>query len=225
MFSTAKSLDTKKTAAVKKTKDEHEISGICDLALLDALIKSATAMKESIETEVKTRGFEIFMESKGGTRPSSFVGVDGAATASVEMRKRGTNSKLTDDEAEVLRAQGIEPFKQIVTQELFAINPSYAADSKLLSKVEKALDKLDLPKDFIVKQEEVSKLVVSDEMLDTAFKDGTVSNAVLSIMTTMALKPKLGAQYDMSNLITDALNIMQPKKKSVVKLQTANKAA
>jgi hypothetical protein len=209
MFSTAKTIAPKATAAKKVTKAQHEISGISDLALLHALIASATAMAKSIET-------------KGGTRPSSFEGLDGVATCSVEMRKRGTNSALSDDEVKTLRKAGIEPFSQVITQELFAINPKYAENSELLGKVEKALGKI-VPEDFIVKQEGVSKFVVSDEMLDTAFKQAD-TDAVLSIMTTMALKPKLSEAYDMANLITDTMKVMQPKKKEV-SLPKAKKAA
>ena len=223
MFSTAKSIVAKPTAAKKVAKVQHELSGLADLTLLKALIDSATAMAKSIETDVKAKGFDIFMESKGGTRPSSFEGLDGIATCSVEMRKRGTNSALSDDEVGMLRKAGIEPFNQVITQELFAINPKYAEDTALLGKVEKSLAKI-VPEDFIVKQEGASKFVVSDEMLDAAYRKASTDNAVLSIMTTMALKPKLSEAYDMSNLITDALAVMQPKKKAVA-LPKAKKAA
>jgi len=224
MFSNAKTIGSKPTATVKKTKDEVAMDGVKDLALLQALIKNATAMAETMEADLKARGFEEFMGKKGSTRPSSFVGVEGPATCSVEMRKRGTNSKLSDDEVAVLRAAGIEPFEQVVTQELFAINPKYAEDAAMLGKVEKALAKI-VPEDFIVKQEGVSKFVVSDEMLDEAFKKAGTENTVLSIMTTMALKPKLSAEYDMSNLIEDALAIMQPKPAAKVALPKSKKAA
>lgn len=211
MFSNAKSIGAKPTANKKSDKAQHVIAGIADLALLNALIASATAMAKTMEADIKSRGFDIFMESKGSTRPSSFNGTDKFATCSVEMRKRGTNSALNDEEVATLRSAGVEPFKQVITQELFAINPKYAEDMTLLGKVEKALAKI-VPEDFIVKQEGVSKFVVSDEMLDTAFKQAG-TDAVLQIMTTMALKPKLNEEYDMSNLVADALAVMQPAKK------------
>ena len=223
MFSTARSIDSKPTAKVKKEKETVAVAGVRDIALLNALIKNATAMLETLEGEVKDQGFAHFMSLKGSTRPSSYVGQDGEATCSIEMRKRSTMSKLTDEEVGTLRAEGIEPFVQVVTQELFAINPKYAEDSKLLATVEKKLAGV-VPEDFIVKQDGVSKSVVSDEMLDEAFKKAG-SDAVLRIMTTMALKPKLSAEYDMSNLITDALAIMQPKPAAKVALPKSKKAA
>lgn len=213
MFSTAKPITKAPTSAKKAAKAEHDIAGIQDIALLKALIASATAMCANLEADVKTQGFDIFMESKGGTRPTSFSGLDGKATCSVEMRKRSSASGLTEYEAEVLVDAGFEPFKQVAVTELFAINPTHAADQALLAKVEKTLSKLGLPADFIVKQEEVSKLTVTDEMLDVAFRK-SAPDAVLQIMTTMALKPKLTEAYDMNNLIADALAVMQPAKKA-----------
>lgn len=212
MFSTAKKIEAKPTAKAKKDKLQVEVKGLADLAKLDALIKAATAMKATLETEIKLFGFETFMDMAGGSRPSSFEGIDGVATASVELRKRGTNSALNEDEAAALQSVGIVPFKQIVTNGLFAINPKYAEDASLLGRVEKALTKI-VPEDFIVQQEEVSKLVVSDEILDEAFRTGK-SSAVLAIMTTMALKPKLSEAYDMAQLMSDASEIMFPKKKA-----------
>lgn len=213
MFSTAKTIAAKPTAKAKKDKLSVEISGLADVAKLDALIKAATAMKATLETEVKTVGFAKFMEIANGTRPTSFEGTDGDATASVELRKRGTNSALNEDEVAALATAGITPFKQVVTNGLFAINPKYAEDATLLGKVEKVLAKL-VPEDFIVRQDEVSKLVVSDEMLDAAFRDGK-SPAVIELLTTMALKPKLSAEYSMEQLMDDARDIMFPKAKKV----------
>lgn len=212
MFSTAKKIEAKPTAKAKKEKLQVQLAGLSDLAKLDALIKAATAMKATIETDIKTAGFDKFMELAGGTRPTSFEGTDGDATASVELRKRGTNSALNDDEVALLQEAGIVPFKQVVTNGLFAINPKYAEDKTLLGKVEKALGKI-VPEDFIVQQEEVSKLVVSDEILDEAFRTAKAP-AVLAVMTTMALKPKLSEAYDMAQLMADASEIMFPKKKA-----------
>jgi hypothetical protein len=222
MFATSKIIAAKPSAKAKKEKAQIEVSGLSDLAKLDALIKAATAMKATLEADVKTFGFDQFMEMAGGSRPSSFEGVDGVATASVELRKRGTNSALNEEEVAALQAAGITPFKQIVTNGLFAINPKFAEDSILLAKVEKALSKI-VPDDFIVRQEEVSKMVVSDEILDEAFRTAK-SPAILAIMTTMVLKPKLSEAYAMEQLLDDAKAIMFPTKKAVA-LPKAKKAA
>jgi hypothetical protein len=212
MFSKAKVLAAKPTAAKKKEKLEVEIAGVQDLAKLKALIVAATAMAATIEAEVKSAGFDQFMEMKGNSpRPTSFVGIEGVATCSVEMRKRSTASALNEDEVNVLAKHNLSPFEQVKTQHLFAINPKYAEDETLLAKVEKALSKI-VPEDFIVQQEGVSTKVVTDEMLDQAFRMSGTEEAI-AIMTTMALKPKLSEEYSMENLIKDATEIMSPKKK------------
>ena len=212
MFSTAKVID-KPVAAKKKAKEELEIPGIEQLAKLDALIKAATSMKATLEAEVKEAGLEHFLSLIGGTRATSVLGVDGVATCSVEFRKRATTSALTDDEVASLRLWKIEPELRQIQQKLFAINPVYAEDMKLLEKVEKALKSI-VPEDFIVMQAGISKPVVSDEMFDAAYRNKSAKTAV-QIMTVMALKPKLTADYDMDKLIADATAIMQPPKKKV----------
>ena len=130
-------------------------------------------------------------------KPESFTGKDGAASASVELRKRGTNSPLKEEEHALLLANGFAPTKQVVTQQLFAINPAYAGDAKLLEKVSGALGKIkDLPADFIVQQDEVSKMVVSEENVAEIFAARPKLNkdtfeSLVRIVTTQALKPKL----------------------------------
>jgi len=204
-----------KTEPKKKGKEKIQlkIPGLQQLTLLDALIKQATAMQATLKAEANTIGFEKFVSLAGQSeRPSSFEGLDGYATASVEVRKRSSGSVLTDEEVDVLKKAGIEAQTKVTQPHLFAINPKYATNESLLGKVEKALSKI-VPDDFISQQLEVSRKVVSDEMLDTAFRKGA-DEQVLAILTTMALKPKLSESYNMDNLIKDALEIMQPTKKA-----------
>lgn len=217
LFTTSKALPAAKTGKAKKEKKQIEVNGLSDLAKLDALIKAAVAMKETLQTQVNAVGFDTFMEMHGTpTRVSSIEGLNGMATASIEMRKRSTSSALNDDEIAVLAEHDIKPHTQIVTNGLYAINPVYAENEDLLKKVEKALVKI-VPQDFIVRQEEVSRQVVSDEMLDAAWANGA-DRAVMKIMTTMAVKPKLSEAYDMANLLADAVKIMNPEPKKKVAL-------
>ena len=209
-----------KTEPKKKGKEkiQLQVSGLQQLTLLDALIKQASAMQATLKADINAAGFDKFVSLSGqAERPSSFEGVDGSSTASVEVRKRSSGSVLTDDEVKVLTDAGIESQTKVIQPHLFAINPKYATDESLLAKVEKALSKI-VPEDFISQQLEVSRKVVSDEMLDNAFRKGA-SEQVLAILTTMALKPKLNESYPMENLIKDALEVMQPTKKPVASKQ------
>jgi hypothetical protein len=200
IFAKAKAVPATKTAAAKKTKLEVAIDGIQNLAEIKAMMASLTAVAATLEGEIKEAGFNEFLDMETQSRPESFKGIDGLATCSVEMRKRGTNSALNADEVAVLEGFGLKPFKQIVTTEMYGINPAFAADEKLMNKVSKALEKI-VPEGFIIKQEEVSKLVVDDNLLDAAFKmEGDNRPEALRIVTTMALKPKLNAEYDMTTL-------------------------
>lgn len=212
MFSTAKKIEAKPTAKAKKEKKQIAIAGMQDIAVLDAMIKAAVAMKTTLETSVKAAGFTILYDGANGVKPESFEGIDRAAMASVQMRKRGTNSALNDEEIAALNSVGVQAHEEVITPGLFAINPKYAEDSTLLGKVEKALSKI-VPEDFIVQQAEVKKFVVSDEMLAEAFRTHK-SAAVVEIMTTMALKPTLTEAYDMKNLMDDAKEIMFPTPKA-----------
>ncbi len=210
MFKKATTIKTETPKAKKSDKEQIVIKGLQDLALLSALIKKATAMQETIKSTVNAVGFEKFASMAGNsTRPSSFEGLDGVATASVEVRKRSTGSVLTDEEVKLLDEAGIKAETKVISPHLFAINPAYANNEVLLAKVEKAIEKI-VPEDFIKQQEEVSRKVVSDTMLDDAFRNGA-SAEVLAMLTTMAVKPKLTDKYDMRNLIADATAIMQPE--------------
>jgi len=215
IFAKAKAVTAKPTAAAKKTKAEIEISGIMKLAEMKAMIASLEAASKTLEGEIKSAGFAEFLNMPGSVRPESFKGVDGQASCSVEMRKRGTNSALNEAEVAVLESLGLFPFSQVITTEMFGINPIYAANEKLMEKVSKALEKI-VPEDFIVLQEGVSKKVVDDALCDAAFKmTGKDRATAVAMVTTMALKPKLDAGYDMSNLSSNVSSYMSAESEEV----------
>lgn len=224
LFSTAKTIAAPKTAKAKKEKLEIAMPRLQQLAEIKALMASLEGVAKTLEGELKGSGFEQFLEMAGTTRPESFRGIDGMASASIEMRKRGTNSALNDDEIKTLREFGIEPFEQTITTEMFGINPEYAGDAKLMAKVETALTKVaGLPEDFIIKQEGRSKFVVSDEMLAAGFEKK--QRAAIEIMTTMAIKPKLEEGYPMESLFENVKEIVQPSKKAKLAKLPGAKAA
>lgn len=223
MFAKAKTLEVPKAPKAKSEKIEIQMSELQDLCEIRALMTSLDAAAKSIEANIKAAGFKEFVKiaAATGIKPENFRGVDRSAHASVELRKRGTNSALNEDEIAVLKKLNITPFEQVITQGLFAINPMYATDSTLLSKVEKALAKI-VPVDFIVEQPEVKKSVVTDEMLAEGFK--LRHPAAIEIMTTMALKPALNEDYDMNQLFANVQAILEPAVTKKVALPKAKKA-
>lgn len=224
-FAKAKVIEAKPTGKAKQDKLEVPVASLQKMAEIKALMQSLEGAYKSLEGQVKAAGFDAFLALETTTRPDSFRGIDGMASASIEMRKRGTNSALNEDEVKVLEALGITPFKQVITTEMFGINPAYAGDEKLMARVEAALNKIGgLPEDFIVQQAEVSKLVVTEEMMNAAFAKR--DRAAIEIVTTMATKPKLNDGYPMEALFDNVKEIVQPSKKAAkVALPGAKKAA
>lgn len=209
LFDQAKTMAPAPKRALTKNKAEIEIAGIEHLAMIDALQKTLETLRGTIESEVKTAAAERFTAyiQETGRKPENFTAVEGGAFASVQFRRKSSAYALSEEAVALLREEGIEPEKTIVTPELFAINPTYASDQALLSKVEKALSKI-VPDDFIVAQPEVSKLVATEETLNAAISK-KASAAVIQSLTTIACSLKLkntdmGAILDFVGGLIDA---------------------
>lgn len=196
LFSKPAALAPAKTGkAAKPAKKEIAIEGLQSLAQVDAAIKALEGLKASLEPKVKANAFTAFVNMADGTKPDSFTGLDGDASASMELRKRGTNSALKVDEVILLQRHGINPLKEVICPELFAINPKYAGDAALLGKVETALADI-VPEDFIVQQAEVSKQVVTEDNVGAVFAAKSKLTrdefeALVKVVTTQAIKAKL----------------------------------
>ena len=207
LFATAKTIAPKVTKA-KVAKAEITMTGLQQYAELKALQTAIAAVIGTLESEIKGQAFDMFIETAEETNkaPESFNGVEGIASVNIQMRKRGTNSPLSAAELEILTNAGLKAFEETSVQELFAINPTYAADSKLLGKVSKALEKI-VPEDFIMKQEKKAKMVVSAETMESAFKMATIDPNVIKVVTTMALKPKLES-IDIDVILADVKDLL-----------------
>ena len=191
MFSKAKTIAPAPKAKLEKKKQTVEIAGIEHLAMIDALQKTLEALRTTLEFEVKSVASERFTSyvAATGQKPENFTATEGGATASMQFRRKSSAYALSEETVTLLRAHDIEPEKVVSTPALFAINPSYAGDEVLLAKVEKALKKI-VPEDFIVAQEEQSKLVATEATLDAAIR-AKAPAAVLQALTTISCGPKL----------------------------------
>jgi hypothetical protein len=196
-----------KPAAKKSAKDEVAINGLKQLAEIDALIKALTAAKGTLESTVKAEAFDHFFDLAQATakRPDNFRGVEGNASASVEMRKRSTASALSDEEVALFEKYDLPVEKAVAVQKLFGINPAYASDDALLSKVSEAISKF-VPADFIVVQEEKSKNVVGDTTMDKAFSS-KAPREIIEAITVIAFKPKLETT-DISTILTNVKTLL-----------------
>jgi hypothetical protein len=193
MFKNAKAIEAKaETKGKKKERRSILLSGVRKLAHLDAIIKAATSAKAVMESLVQDEvreEFEKEIERTGGMKPESFDAREGEAVINCQLRKRGANSALNEEERAIFETKGIKFKKEVITPQLFAINPEYAENEQMLGQVEKALAKLGLPADFIVMQEEKVKYVVDDETLDKALR--SQDKDVIRLSTTLAFKPTL----------------------------------
>jgi predicted regulator of amino acid metabolism with ACT domain len=190
IFANAKSLAPEKPKTKKSNKAEIQLEGLEQFALLDSLIKSLEAVRDTYCDMVKCDAREIFAKADG-KRPENFRGIDGDAEASIELRKRSSRSTLSEEEVATLTEHKV-PFDVVddVT-ETFVINPEYANDSALLGKIDKALGGVKgLPENFILRQAGVSRRVVSDATIDHVFAHGLASE-LMDTVTTLAVKAKL----------------------------------
>ena len=172
MFASAKKVAKPSTKA-KKEKAQIEISGLLDSAAIDALIKQLSAVKETIDGDVKSQMNVEFIRlgvAKKG-RPDNFEGTDGDLVKSgCELRARASTSPLTDAVADILIKADLPVETIETTVDAFIINPAYSNDSAILAKVEKALSGIKgLPEDFIMKQDGATKKIVGKDAIEKLF--------------------------------------------------------
>jgi hypothetical protein len=194
----------------KPEKEVLEVPKLLNYTILDSLEKSVKTLKASIKGEIDNVILEAAAEkgALANAKPENFTGQDGIATASLEIKKRGTNSPLNENEIELLVEAGL-PYSE--ASETFVINPAYQNDAKLLAKVSEALSKVkDLPEDFIVKDESTAKATVSDNTVSELFKKPKdVIDALIAVVMTPAVKPKLTEAKDFLWLLGNAYAIKE----------------
>lgn len=198
MFSKAKATPVTKTKTKGKAKREVEIAGLEDLAQVQALIASLEAVAKTLASDVKDKAVDEFVREGMAInrRPDNWRGVDGVGSASVELRKRSTRSKLTAAEQEQLTAAGISFGEAVTTEERFVINPAYMNDQALLEKASNAMSKVKgMPEDFITLQAKQSHSVATEATLNEVFAldDAAKVRELVAVAGTLALKPKLEA--------------------------------
>jgi hypothetical protein len=219
LLTSAKALAPSKTSAPKAgAKHEFELVDLESYAQVDAVIKACEGLKKTLGTEINVAAMDEFYRlGQNGVCPESFTGTEGNASASIELRKRSTASVLTDDEVAELTKLSI-PVETVVTQmAMFGIDPKYAENMELLTKVEQALAGL-VPEDFFFKQDQVSKQVVSDQTIAVAFAKKAPKH-VIKMITTQAIKAKLA----FTNL-ADLLLAIKPMLTDETEAEAATKA-
>lgn len=209
-FASAKVL--KKGTKGGNDKANLHIEGLAEYGTIDALMKALKTLQESAKVVCDDQAAEQFVSEAVlyGRRPENFRGMDiDDVTASMELRKRASNSPLKDEEVDMLDKYEI-PYASVDT---FIINPAYASDGDLLEKVSKALDKVPgLPADFIQKASD-TKRVVTDESLTKVFqsKDEDKIRALMPIVTVQAIKATV-PNFDVMKALKHVASMIDPTK-------------
>jgi hypothetical protein len=185
-FKTAQATKTGKKKA-SDNKFRTEVKGLSVLASIDAVMKTLETFKKEAEAKVKAQMRDTFV-LRGcavGRRPDNYVGLDGAATASLELRKRSDRSPVDDYQAEALREEGIS----LETHTTYSLNTEVLTPEVMVL-VEKALNKVPgIPVNLFTVTE---KTVVADEALNQIFEKGEAkAKLLLDMVGVLAVKPKL----------------------------------
>jgi hypothetical protein len=230
MFKAAKTLQSAKPSA-KSDKAVIEIASLGFRAGLKYLRDVVETVEATIDERCKAQMTAIFVKDGCGrkAKPGSFKGYENisrtgddgkdvvlAATASCEFRKRSTASAVSPEEKEILDANGIEVIEDVKVVETFAFSPELVARAANEPKVAKAFENIEaairkiiakeLPgvnaDEVIVKQEKVSKWVVTDKSVEQVFcKPADVAEKLLPLVSTLAIKPTVA---------TDDINAVWP---------------
>jgi hypothetical protein len=225
LFSSAATIKAPAAKGRKVEVAEIEVKGMERLAALDAAIKTLQALKEAEEVSVKAvmAAHWITEGTEKKDRPANFNGIEGAAKGSCQLKSRAVSSGLSDDEQKLLAANNIPFGTNVKTEAAFLINPKYTNDMAIQAVVEEALSSVTLPDDFLLKQEEISVKVATDESIKEVFqKSAATAELLLPVVTTMAIKPSI--EGDFWSILDNIMNPV-PEKVALDEAATAARAA
>lgn len=219
----------KTVAAPKKSK---KVKAEIQLEKLD-LIASLKVMEKTFENEcqihmaeAKEVSLEAMVEFCHSTKlpPESLMGTGERSTASVEIRRKGTNSPLTSDAVKALTEAGVEFDNNVTVPARFVMNPDLSQD--ILLKISMAIMKdptlraIHEVTPIIQRQEEVSINVASEETIRQIAKlnDKDQVRELLKVTTTLAIGK---FNFDGDKIEQDKSVTVEAKAVAIGILQTA----
>lgn len=192
-FKNAKTLAPTAPAKKGSKARQVEIGNLKNLATLVAIKKSVESMIEAFEEDVKSQAVVEFVKtgSAAKARPANFEGIDGSATASVQLKKKASNIALSAEEIDLLARFKISTEKRTDVHGTYVFDPEALKDEAKMEAIAKLLE--DAGHDDVIRyQEERSKTVVADAALDEVFKlDPVVIGDILPVIASIAVKPKV----------------------------------
>lgn len=212
-FTAAAAIPAVEKKAGKREKGERVATpGLLDYTMVCTLIDNLTAVKAAMAEPIKEQIVSYFKQQ--GARlmapPDSYKGYEGAAEASLQLRRRASSSPLTEEQAAELRAACIEVGEEVVTPKQYVFNPAYMNDRALLEKISKALDGVKgVPDDLILLQEERKKYVVTEDTIATLFrKKAAVIDKFIETVMVPAIRTKLSKDVDIKKTLEHAKELV-----------------
>lgn len=209
MFANAKPITAPKPKGKKKDVEIVESKGLHLFAALQSVLKNVQAQIAVVETNLKSDMLEHFIEvgMKTGKKPESYTGVEDGSEGSMQLKTRVSTSALSEEDQKLFAEYKIPTSENVSREEAFIINPEYTHDMDMLAKVEKALSGLNLPADFIMKQEKVCKIIATDESINAIvkLKKESAVAALLPLATTLAIRAKLADGADAFAIVDKAV--------------------
>lgn len=205
IFANAKTVAAKPKGKKKADAPQIEVEGIEGLAALKAVSKDIEAAMAVEAGKVDTAAFNHFVSEgmKIKRKPVNVKGVENGSEGSLQLRVRSSRSVLSQDEQKLLEDNDI-PFDEIVDKEdTFIINPAYVNDAEMMGKVAEALAAVNLPADYILKQEKESRHVATEKSIDAVFalEDEDDVRALLPLVITQASRVTLGEDADAFEIV------------------------
>lgn len=181
-------------ASPKSKLEEPRVKtpGLEIYAYADALEKQLAALKKSLKANLTPVMVKHFLKTKG----ENYKGEDKSATASLECRKRASNSALEAIEIDLLKEKGIST---LFVDGDYKINPAHAINSKLMKDVAKALEGVKgLPQDFIQFDAKKKRTITTDQSIDEVFRlnDEDTIKQLLPIVGVFSIKAQTATKIE-----------------------------
>jgi superfamily II helicase len=201
LFTSAKTIAAKPTAGKKAAKVTTLIEGLEIYAAIDHSVKWLTTIGKTIKADIIDVVTEKFIRDGIAKRgaPVNFDGSEGAAVASIQLRKRSSASGLNDIEIEMAAKYNVPTETVSDRPETFIINTDHLDWLlKNSAKLSAVLNKFGAPPDLFQKQEATTKVVTTDDSIDHVFRNfhdqPSVIAALLPVVTVISVGPKFKAE-------------------------------
>jgi len=125
----------------KGSGSDQDIDGVEILAAASLILKNLESKIKEQDTKVRDKVKEIFytaaLENK--ERPENFKATDKTATASCQLRKKGSNVLMDPEVAEILDKHKISYDKEAVVEQRYVFNPEVLNDPETRQAISEAL--------------------------------------------------------------------------------------